>query len=152
MLDDGTEAKKSDLQECKNDALPEEGWVNCDHCNSWVHQICSLFNGRVNKTTARYTCPNCYLSKDCVGRVFSKQIKVASDLPHCKMSEAIESGLLAALEKAYKDRSEQLGLSIDNVEKAEPLSIRVVSNTEKKHLVGKEVRLNSFISVSRHRQ
>jgi E1A/CREB-binding protein len=140
MLDDGTEAIKSELQECKNDALPEEGWVNCDHCNSWVHQICSLFNGRVNKTGARYTCPNCYLSKGSVGRAFSKQIKVAADLPHCKMSEAIESGLLAALEKAYTDRSIEFGLSIDNVEKAESLSIRVVSNTEKRHLVGEEVR------------
>ena len=141
MLDDGTEARKSDLQECKNDALPEEGWVNCDHCNSWVHQVCSLFNGRVNKTGARYTCPNCYLSKGSVGRAFSKQIKVAADLPHSKMSEAIESGLVAALEKAYTERSNELGLSIEDVEKAESLSIRVVSNTEKKHLVGEEVRL-----------
>ncbi len=147
MLDDGTEVRKIELQECKNDALPEEGWVNCDHCNSWVHQICSLFNGRVNKTGARYTCPNCYLSKGSIGRAFSKQIKVAADLPHCKMSEAIENGVLAALEKAYKDRSDELGLSVDDVEKADSLSIRVVSNTEKRHFVGEEVRLTCLRST-----
>lgn len=143
MLDDGTEARKNDLQKCENDARPEEGWVKCDHCKSWVHQICSLFNGRVHKI-ARYTCPNCYLSDCDIDRAFSKQIKVAADLPHCKMSEAIESGLLATLEKAYKDRAEEVGLSIDTVEKAESLSIRVVSNTDKTHVVGEEVRWNGL--------
>ena len=38
-LDDGSEVMKKDLQEFKNDALPEEGWVNCDVCQSWVHQV-----------------------------------------------------------------------------------------------------------------
>lgn len=38
-LDDGSEVMKKDLQEFKNDALPEEGWVNCDTCQSWVHQV-----------------------------------------------------------------------------------------------------------------
>lgn len=39
LLDDGTEVSKKELQEFKNDALPEEGWVNCDECHSWVHQV-----------------------------------------------------------------------------------------------------------------
>jgi hypothetical protein len=39
QLDDGTEVLKHELQEFKNDALPEEGWVNCDVCHSWVHQV-----------------------------------------------------------------------------------------------------------------
>jgi hypothetical protein len=38
-LDDGSEVSKNELQEFKNDALPEEGWVNCDTCHSWVHQV-----------------------------------------------------------------------------------------------------------------
>lgn len=39
LLDDGSEIAKQELQEFKNDALPEEGWVNCDSCHSWVHQV-----------------------------------------------------------------------------------------------------------------
>ena len=39
LLDDGSEVSKQELQELKNDALPEEGWVNCDSCHSWVHQV-----------------------------------------------------------------------------------------------------------------
>jgi hypothetical protein len=43
LLDDGTKVLKKELQELKNDALPEEGWVNCDECHSWVHQV-SVFS------------------------------------------------------------------------------------------------------------
>lgn len=139
-LDDGTQARKTDLEKCESNTLAEESWIHCDHCNSWVHEICSLFNGRVNRTATQYTCPNCYLSKGHSDIATSKEIKFAADLPHCKMSEAIEGGVLTALENAYKDRSEQLGLSLENVEKAESLSIRVVSNSETKHEVGEEVR------------
>jgi E1A/CREB-binding protein len=144
-LDDGSEVKKSDLQEFKNDALPEEGWVNCDDCNSWVHQVCALFNGRANKSNARYTCPNCYLKKGGgLGKLDSggnKLVKGAEDLVHCEMSRTIESGLMSSLEAAYRQRAAELGVPFDQVEKAERLSVRVISDAEKKHVVGEEVRI-----------
>jgi hypothetical protein len=142
VLDDGTEVVKSDLQEFKNDALPEEGWVNCDDCNSWVHQVCALFNGRTNKTTARYTCPNCFLRKiePHMPNTGRKLMKCAKDLAHCNMSMAIEKGLEVTLEAAYAQRARELGISAEAVEKSEPLTVRVISNTEKKHVIGEEVR------------
>ena len=141
VLDDGSEVGKLDLQEFKNDALPEEGWVNCDSCNSWVHQVCALFNGRANKSNARYTCPTCYLRKGDVGKpkAQEKLVKGAAELPSSKMGESIERGLKTALEKAYKQRADELGVSVGEVERAEHLSVRVVADSEKKHVVGEMV-------------
>lgn len=140
VLDDGSEVLKKDLQEFKNDAVPEEGWVNCDECKSWVHQICALFNGRTNKTTAKYVCPNCYLANTGVPHDGLVKIKGAADLPESKMSREIEKGLFDALQSAYDARAKELGVSLAEVEKAEGLCVRVVSNVDKNHFVGEEVR------------
>jgi hypothetical protein len=143
VLDDGGEILKKELQEFKNDALPEEAWVHCDQCHSWVHQICALFNGRTNKSTATYTCPNCHLKKESPADTrtqIEKLLKGAEDLAHCNMSMALEKGLIEALNTAYKGKAEELGVGVDQVEKAGGLTVRVVSNMEKKHFVGEEVR------------
>lgn len=141
LLDDGKEIRKKDLQKLKNDALPEEAWVQCDECLGWVHQICALFNGRKNKTAATYTCPKCHIEKAGRGEsdTWSQTMKGAKDLPHCKMSEAIENGLQMKLEKAYRETARKRGVSVDELEKAEGLSIRVVANMDKKHLVRDEM-------------
>lgn len=137
VLDDGSSVRKTELQKFKNDALPEEAWVQCDCCDSWVHQICALFNGRKNKTAASYLCPKCHLNK--VGKggneVPKETMKGAQELPHCTMSQELEEGLEATLQRAYEERSSKQGVSIDKVEKAVGLSVRVISNIEKKHLV-----------------
>jgi hypothetical protein len=68
-----------------------------------------------------------------------KTVKGAEDLARCKMSDAIEKGLSDALQAAYAARSCELGLAVDEVEKAEGLSVRVLSNVEKRHFVGEKV-------------
>jgi len=147
VLDDGNDVTKKDLQEFKNDAVPEEGWVNCDECKSWVHQICALFNGRTNKSTASYTCPNCYLSKmDTVDQAAVKP-KGPKDLPESKLSRELEKGLADALQVAYISRARELDVGVEEVEKAEGLTIRVLSNVEKKHVVGDAVS-HAFCSVA----
>jgi len=141
LLEDGSEVQKSALQKFKNDGLPEEAWVQCDECNGWVHQICALFNGRRNKNAAAYRCPKCHIKKGRQGELSKTEthVKVAKDLPHCKMSTAIEKGLHKALASAYEDRAMELGVDVSEVEKAEGLFVRVVSNMEKKHVVRDEV-------------
>ena len=66
-------------------------------------------------------------------------IKGSKDLPKCKLSDALEDGLYKALQSAYLARSNELGVTIDNVEKAEGLCVRVLSNVEKKTVVGEKV-------------
>mmetsp|Transcript_21522 Transcript_21522/g.31679 ORF Transcript_21522/g.31679 Transcript_21522/m.31679 type:complete len:807 (-) Transcript_21522:83-2503(-) len=144
VLDDGCEISKKDLQKLKNDALPEEAWVQCDDCHNWVHQICALFNGRKNKTTAAYSCPKCFIKKRARKSIPSNEsplvpVKASKDLRHCNMSEAIEKGLLSTLEKAYKDTAKRRGCALDDIDKAQGLSVRVVSDMEKNHVVRDEM-------------
>lgn len=145
VLDDGNEIMKRDLQEFKNDAVPEEGWVNCDSCKTWVHQICALFNGRTNKSTATFTCPNCYVHQLSPGQPSPTTMKGSRELPESHLSRAIEKGLAEVLAKEYESRAKELGCGIEEVEKATGLTVRVLSNVDKNHYVGDEVSL--FVCV-----
>ena len=52
---------KEHLIKVKNDEESEEGWVQCDQCERWVHQICGLFNKGRNSEETPYICPECLL-------------------------------------------------------------------------------------------
>ena len=54
-------AAQAELEKKKNDEETEEGWVQCDVCELWVHQICGLFNKGRNKEDTPYVCPSCLL-------------------------------------------------------------------------------------------
>ena len=49
----------------RNDEETEEGWVQCDNCERWVHQICGLFNKGRNDEDMPYICPMCLLDGAC---------------------------------------------------------------------------------------
>lgn len=103
-----------------------------------------MFNGRTNKSTARFTCPTCYLNVPTSEERREKARKIvkgADDLPRCKLSDALENGLHCALQAAYVSRSSELGVALEDVEKAEGLCVRVLSNVEKKNVVGEKVRI-----------
>jgi E1A/CREB-binding protein len=147
VLDDGNEVMKKDLQEFKNDAVPEEGWVNCDECKTWVHQICALFNGRTNNSSATFTCPNCYVNQLIPDQPAAHKMKCAQDLPESSLSRAIEKGLSEALSREYQSRAKELGCGVEEVEKASCLTVRVLSNVDKNHYVGDEVSVVLFVTL-----
>ena len=51
-----------ELQKKKNDDDIDEGWVMCDACDGWVHQVCGLFNKGQNEQDTHFLCPHCLLS------------------------------------------------------------------------------------------
>jgi hypothetical protein len=53
--------RKADLQKKKNDDEIEEGWVQCDACEAWIHMICGLFNKGKNDQNVHYLCPSCLM-------------------------------------------------------------------------------------------
>ena len=55
------QVRKSEVVKRKNDEEQEEGWVACDCCERWVHQICGLFNKGRNDKDNQYICPMCLL-------------------------------------------------------------------------------------------
>ena len=68
-------------------------------------------------------------------------VKCAKDLPQCSMSEAIEKGLEKALAKKYEEKAAELEVGLDEIDKVDGISVRVVSNMERQHLVRDEVSL-----------
>jgi hypothetical protein len=76
---------KKDLQRKKNDDEVEEGWVQCDCCDNWVHMICGLFNKGKNDQNVHYLCPMC-LQEVCVcGTVRLAATAMFACLPLCPL-------------------------------------------------------------------
>ena len=146
MLDDGSEIKKSKLLSAKNDSLPEESFLECHDCKGRVHQVCALYNGRKAKARQIFRCPKCilvYRNDDYEPPAPNRES--ARALPRSKMTDNMEVGLLRALDLAYEKVAIENGIDIAEVEKAEGLSIRVVSHVQKKHVVRDEVSLCRWI-------
>eukprot|EP00518_Triparma_eleuthera_P023025 CAMPEP_0197561066 /NCGR_PEP_ID=MMETSP1320-20131121/24424_1 /TAXON_ID=91990 /ORGANISM="Bolidomonas sp., Strain RCC2347" /LENGTH=1070 /DNA_ID=CAMNT_0043122669 /DNA_START=36 /DNA_END=3244 /DNA_ORIENTATION=- len=140
-LSDGTTIKKNKLQKLKNDAINEEGWVCCDICDGWVHQVCALFNGRINKTNNSYSCPKCHLEdrKKKASLAPPLKTKKAEDLAKSGLSTALEDGVKRQLDELYAAVAKADDVELDAVPKALPFHIRVVSNVDKKHAVRTEM-------------
>ena len=76
----------------------EEGWVQCDDCQGWVHQICGLFNKGNNKDDAAFHCPECLEEGLRMGRrqVVSERpqsMMESADLTQCDLSTVLQAHL-----------------------------------------------------------
>ncbi|CAM0909763.1 unnamed protein product [Alopecurus aequalis] len=133
---EGNSLNKAKLVKKKNDDETEEGWVMCDKCERWQHQICALFNAKRNDVgEAEYTCPKCYVSEIEHGlRMPLPQSAVlgAKDLPRTMLSDHIEGRLFKRLREERQERAARDGKSFDEVSGAEGLVVRVVSSVDKK--------------------
>lgn len=116
----------------------DEPWVECEGgCSRWVHQICSLFNNRRNiSDEVSYVCPQCLQEKrkkssaEEIVEISTKKMK-ASDLPVTTLSEFLEKRIYKRLEIAYEEFAEKRGISLEEVEKCPPLTLRQVSCLDK---------------------
>jgi len=101
---------KGELKKKKNDEQHEESWVECDKCKRWIHQICGLFNVRLNKEHhSEYCCPMCLLDE-------RKQPNpapppptppMAADLPRTRLSEALESHVSRRIKERKRELVEE---------------------------------------------
>jgi len=140
VLDDSSEIKKSKLKFAKNDSVPEEVFLQCHDCKARVHQICALYNCRSAKPDEIFRCPKCINVYKEIHEIPSEDSKSgAKDLPKCSMSDFIEDGLLKSLDKAYATTASETGICIDQVEKPNGISVRVMSHVYMKHTVRDEM-------------
>jgi E1A/CREB-binding protein len=145
----GTQVDKKTLTKKKNDDVNEEGWVQCETCTRWVHQICALFNGRNNQAETKYHCPACILVKRQAKDVKFAQQKAcagAEDLPRTKLSDYMENDLKKLVEEW---KAGQVGASGNDQDTAVigsqnlDLSVRCVSCV-KKDVVVRERMLDRY--------
>jgi len=122
---------KKDLQKKKNDEMHEEPWVECSQCKRWVHQICALFNGRMNKGTTIYHCPFCFMARRGAREPQPRPLG-AKDFRHTKLSLFLEERVIKLLDDLYQNHLTTAGQS---VEAAPPIYVRQLSNIDKVHQV-----------------
>jgi E1A/CREB-binding protein len=129
---------KSELTKEKHSIYDPEPWVECDSCKLWVHQICALFNGRRNFSVDEtiFFCPTCVIEKRRKAGeapiTSSVNVKMqASDLPQSTLGQFLERKIAQRLQRAYEDNAEKLSIPIEQVEKCNNLTLRVVSSYDK---------------------
>ncbi|KAL6526251.1 hypothetical protein OROMI_029891 [Orobanche minor] len=124
----GLSFSKATLEKCKDTDEFQEGWVQCNKCEAWQHQICALYNSKQDlEGKLEYICPYCRLLEiEAKGRAFIPPASGARDLPRTKLSDHIEQRLLKSLEKERKQRAGFSGKSPEEVPGAEDLVVRVV--------------------------
>ncbi|RYG69564.1 hypothetical protein EON64_02390 [archaeon] len=125
---------KHELAKKKHTEEHDEGWVQCESCQRWVHQVCSLFNSRRNVgDEVSFVCPTCLCAKrktdpeKVLVMPTTKKMK-ASDLPVTTLSEFLEKRIFKRLQIAYEETAEKLNISLDNVDKCPPLVLRQVGH------------------------
>ncbi|KAL7543116.1 hypothetical protein ACHAXR_012415 [Thalassiosira sp. AJA248-18] len=154
-----TKVKKADFTKRKNDETHEESWVQCDDCERWIHQICGLYNTRLDKeNTCAYSCPLCLLDKRKKAEAAPAVIPEApsaKDIPRTKLSDWLEKDVHKKVDVRVKQLAEEKAESeshstrnITNFPKniafeqaykalsaGGPLTIRQVTSTDRKHEV-----------------
>lgn len=184
---EGRVYKKTELSRKKNDEVHEEPWVQCDTCNRWVHQICALFNGKIdaekkpqqvksdgskgnpanssssnpaaskgpssvkeNGSTivaahsisstpgSEFLCPECLLDhrkKEPQKYKIGRHAFNAKDLMRTKLSDYLERRIVKALHDEREDEAKWTNQDAKDIETAEGLTVRQVSNIEKQLMV-----------------
>ncbi|KAF8755803.1 hypothetical protein HU200_011275 [Digitaria exilis] len=111
-----------------------EWWVQCDKCKAWQHQICALFNRKCEGAKAEYTCAKCFLKEKDSGDIHameSSTVLGARELPRTKLSDHIEQRLSERLEQDRQQRASTLGKGVEEVQRVEGLTVRVVSSADR---------------------
>lgn len=99
---EGQSLTAGDLVKKKSESESEEGWVQCNHCSRWQHQICTLYNVKKSEgDEVPHYCPQCILGHMEARKnpnPIAKPVKGARDLATTRLSDTVEARISALLE------------------------------------------------------
>lgn len=131
---ENVQVSKKELKMHVNQQNEEEPWVECSECKYWLHQICALFNQKINASNSKFTCPHCILEQLNSGKRKPVPIEQsprsfypASKLPTTEVSDFLEEWINDATVRERHERAQEAGLSPENVAKAGKFTVRVVN-------------------------
>ncbi|KAK9683256.1 hypothetical protein RND81_10G126800 [Saponaria officinalis] len=127
---------KTALHPRKNNLVTDESWVQCDKCEGWQHQICSLFNDKRDLGgKVEFICPKCHLEDLGTGKRMNLPRTTsmdASNLPRTLLSDHLEQRLAKRLKLEREERAKAAGKSPEEVPQPAELVVRVVSSVDKR--------------------
>ena len=125
----------------------KEGWVCCDTCNKWVHQVCGLFNPNLEKRgrATEFHCPACLLQKMAAknlgkqDRLRSKMLKSAAELDRSGMTDYIEGFLFRRMEELQGKDAESAGCGVETRAALPQIFVRTALNRDEPVAVQQEM-------------
>ncbi|KAL9226567.1 hypothetical protein vseg_002364 [Gypsophila vaccaria] len=131
----GFSISKNVLELRKNNIVTDESWVQCDKCEGWQHQICSLFNDKRDLGgEVEFICPKCHLEDLGTGKRMTLPRTTsldASNLPRTLLSDHLEQRLSRRLKLEREERAKAAEKSPEEVPQPADVTVRVVSSVDK---------------------
>jgi E1A/CREB-binding protein len=148
VLVDGLLIPRAEIVQKNNKMEVPEGGMQCDHCERWVHVVCSMFNPKryegdsalpLEQRTPTY-CPICLLrhlnKRGQTQAPIAPRAITAAALPKTPLSNKIE----ARLAELIQAKIPELAVEQDRAQPELPeLVVRLVSHTERVLLTGPEM-------------
>ena len=138
---DGTVIKKASLSRRMNSQTIKEAWVTCLLCKQTYHQMCVIFNTKLNDQYAHlcFHCPYCIMKNNSntttsLLRVTAPRVEGTSasvfslDLSDCDLSRFIENRIYKLITTMRQQQAQKQNCSFQRIKYPTSLSVKVVEN------------------------
>ena len=125
--------RKADLSCRKNKQTTKEGWITCEKCKQYYHQVCVLYNTKLHEQlpASIFYCPRCLLQahENNKNPFLPNILPTVEGLLECDLSRFIEARIYRMIMNQRKIQAKAKNCSIRSIPYPRQLSVRVVVNS-----------------------